>query len=170
MLLKGENMKALLTITTLLLLVFSWKSSVARNMENRFGFGMTINNLGNLPGISFRSPLSKYQSFGGVFAVDTTDGNRLLVLGGKLYQNTVLEENLNFYLGLGAFLEQDGRGGTATTSGFEFQGIVGAEFFLPGLPNLGFAFETGIGIRTLRQVSIHTLGTGFLGSSVHCYF
>ena len=37
---------------------------------------------------------------------------------------------------------------TDNKSGFELIGFVGVEYFMPGLENVGFSFEAGVGIRS----------------------
>ena len=94
-----------------------------------------------------------------------------MIFGAQLHRNFSIEENLNFFLGIGIYSISD-KGGVATnpnSSGVEFDGLIGAEFFLAGLPNLGLQFQTGFGVKTLGKVSVKVLGDGFAGIGIHYY-
>ncbi len=142
----------------------------AKHLEGRTGFGVTLHDFDLTPAVSFRYHISNYQSVTLLAGFNSDPDKRALVLGGKLYQNAHLEENLNFYVGCGGFLIQDKGGLPTTSTGLELSGFFGAEFFFGGLPNLGVMFETGIAVRTVRQVAIATLGNGFMGAAIHYYF
>ena len=142
----------------------------ARHLESRTGFGVTIHPYGTIPSMSMHYHMTDYQSTVILAGINTDSANKTFVLGGKYYQNAHLEENLNFYVGVGGFMLSAKNGYPSSATGFELDGLFGAEFFPAGLPNLGIQFETGVGIRTLRQVSIATIGSGFLGGAIHYYF
>lgn len=142
----------------------------ARHLENRTGLGVTLHDFDSTPAISLRYHMSNYQSAVLLAGFNSDDAHKSFVVGGKLYQNAYLEENINFYVGVGGFVIGDKGSYPSSATGIELNGFFGAEFFLPGLQNLGIMFETGVAVRTLREVSIATLGNGFLGAAVHYYF
>ncbi len=150
--------------------LFSTTPVLARNMEGRTGFGITLHDFDYTPSLSMRYHMSNYQSATVLVGFNTADPNKTFVLGGKFYQNAHLEENMNFYVGIGGFLIADKAGNPSTSTGIEISGLFGGEYFLPGLPNLGIQFETGVALRTVREVSFATLGNGFLGAAIHYYF
>lgn len=158
-------MKKLLPLVMLLSMAAS-----ARHLESRTGFGMTLHSYRQMPALSMHYHMTDYQSTVVMAGINTDPNDKMFVLGGKYYQNAHLEENLNFYVGVGGFILSSKAGGATSSTGFELDGLFGAEFFFAGLPNLGIQFETGVGIRTLRQVSISTIGSGFLGGAIHYYF
>lgn len=145
-------------------------ASFARHLESRTGFGMTLFNYEQTPCLSLHYHMTDYQSAVVLAGLNTASDSRVIVVGGKYYQNAHLEENLNFYVGVGGFLVSAKAGQPTSATGLEVDGIFGAEFFFSGLPNLGIQFETGVAIRTLNQVSLSTLGSGFLGGAIHYYF
>jgi hypothetical protein len=145
-------------------------TATARHLEGRTGMGVTLHDFDYTPSVSLRYHMSNYQSVVLLAGFNTEDTKHSLVLGGKLIQNVHLEENMNFYVGIGGFLIADRAGFPTTSGGIELSGFFGGEFFLTGLPNLGISFETGVAMRTVRQVSFATLGNGFLGAAVHYYF
>jgi hypothetical protein len=81
-----------------------------------------------------------------------------------------MEENLNFFLGTALYMIADGTGSTPLSAGLELDGLLGMEFFLSGLPNLGLSVETGLALRTIRSVTFSTLGSAFAGAGIHYYF
>src|SRR4051794_38064962 len=98
-----------------LAVLVSAPSTFARHLEGRTGFGITLHDFNYTPAISMRYHLSNYQSFQALVGFDTSEAKKTLVLGGKFYQNAHLEENMNFYVGIGGFLIAD-RGPDLSTS------------------------------------------------------
>lgn len=143
----------------------------ARQLEGRTGLGLTIHDLDNTPTLSYRHHLTQYQSFVLLAGFNTASDKKTLILGGKFLHNVHIEENINVHLGVGGYLINGLVGGGPNTStGIELAGILGGEFFLSGLPNLGFTFETGVAMRTIDKVQFATIGNGFLGLAIHYYF
>ncbi|MCB0342488.1 MAG: organic solvent tolerance protein, partial [Bdellovibrionales bacterium] len=76
----------------------------------------------------------------------------------------------NFYMGTGAGLISDEDNGN-TDTGFELNGFVGGEFFLPGLDSLGLSFEAGIGVSSVSSaVRFRTFGDHPLRAGMIFYF
>lgn len=143
---------------------------VAKNLDGRVGFGFSYQDFNQAPALSLRYHFSQYVSATFVAGFDTTDTVNATVLGMKLLRNAHIEENLNLYLGIAGYTVADKSGGAFVTQGFEFDGLLGAEFFLSGLPNLGFIFEVGIAVRTVRNVATKTIGGGLASAGIHYYF
>jgi hypothetical protein len=56
-------------------------------------------------------------------------------------------------------------------SGFEVQAFTGVEFFLHGLENLGFSFETGIAITSMSSATrFRTFGDSPVRAGMTFYF
>lgn len=132
---------------------------------------MTIMDFNRSAALSLKYHADRYIDFTGLVGFDTDETRNSMVFGGQLHRNFSIEENLNFFLGLGIYSISDkgGDAAAANSSGLEFDGLLGAEFFLSGIPNLGFQFQTGVGIKTLRKLSVKVLGDGFAGIGVHYY-
>ena len=84
------------------------------------------------------------------------------------YMRTLHAENYaNFYFLLGGGLVSANH-----KSGTEFLGGLGAEFFIPGVDNVGISFETGAAIENLTSNSfvIKTFGISFVHAGMHFYF
>lgn len=166
----GYNNEMGRILIALVLLALSAVPATARHLESRTGFGVTLHPYGPIPSLSMHYHMTDYQSAVVMGGVNTDDDQKTLLIGGKLYQNAHLEENLNFYVGLGGFLISAKAGEPTAATGIELDGLFGCEIFLAGLPNLGIQIETGVALRTVRRVSFATLGSGFLGGAVHYYF
>ncbi len=91
-------------------------------------------------------------------------------VGGKFLYNFIEETNMNLYAGGGLYVfTQPAPAGTET--GFSLGALSGVEFFLQGLPNLGFNLELDLGVKYLNQY-----GTAFgfeadsINAGFHYYF
>lgn len=156
-------------VIALSLLISPWLA--AKTLDGRMGAGMTIMDFNRSAALSLKYHPDRYIDLTGLVGFDSDETRNSTVFGAQLHRNFSIEENLNFFLGVGVYSISD-KGGdptAANTSGFEFDGLLGAEFFLSGIPNLGFQFQTGVGIKTLRKLSVKVLGDGFAGVGVHYY-
>jgi len=141
----------------------------AKNLTGRFGIGGTLHDFRSTTSLSARLQLTQLTGVGFLAGFDTSDTSNLAVFGAKVLRNAHLEENLNFYVGVGGYVISDKLTGTVAT-GWELDGLLGVEFFFSGLPNLGFMIETGVALRTIRAVSFKTLATGLANIGFHYYF
>lgn len=139
----------------------------SKNLDGRFGFGVSYLGFSASPAISLK--YFHNQLLATNFIVGFNTESSTYQLGAKSLRNVALEENMNVFLGIGAFLLSTVDSG-GTNSGFEFDGLFGGEFFLPGLPNLGLHFEVGIGLRAMRTTSFRAVGGGFANGGIHYYF
>jgi len=145
-------------------------SALSKNLEGRYGLGISFVDSGALPALSARYHFSPYASVTFLVGFNTDDTSGSTLIGAKVYRNAHREENMSFYVGLGAFILSQKNAALTTDSGFQIDGLLGAEFFLTGLPNLGFQFETGISVRTPTNVVFRTIGSGFANAGIHYYF
>lgn len=146
----------------------------AREMQGRFGLGYNgqfANSTGafvntGVPGISMKYGLTRSLAAEVIGGVATSlPANMVGAL--KLFVNIFFENNLNFYfMGGGGVLAGGGTAGAQFLTGF------GAEFFIPGIDSLGFAFETGASIDNLTGGTfiVKTMGFSFLNAGIHFYF
>jgi hypothetical protein len=148
------------------LLVLS-TSAWGKNLDGRAGFGLSYLDLTTGPALSLKFFHTNLVASDFIFGFNTETG--AYQLGVKSLRNVVMEENLNLYLGIGGFLVSTSDS-TGRATGLEFDALVGGEFFLAGLPNLGFTFEVGIGLRSLRTTGFRTIGGAFASGGIHYYF
>ena len=120
-------------------------SAAAKDFKGRFGVGFN-NQLGGGPALSVRYgiPTGDENPFNliveghtGFASYEGTAQN--FVAGGRLMFSTVLEDNMNFYVGAGAgYVMQDG------VEVVRLQPLASIDFFLFGLDNLGFTTAFGL--------------------------
>src|SRR5687767_3373568 len=125
---KGWNMRR---VIVLLLLSLAWPSLAhSREMQGRLGLGYNAEfantrAVDGVPAISIKYGLSRDIAVEGVVGVATSDpANSVTAI--KFFKNLFFETNLNFYFMLGGGIVSAGG-----TSGAEFLGGFGAEFFIP---------------------------------------
>ncbi len=122
----------------------------AKDLTNRLGIGYKNQSSVDLPGIAVQYWPGPDLGLSATLAVDTQTSNSKFGAMLKLYRVIFPEDNLNFYLGAGAGLLSTETNGQ-NQSGFEMMGFAGAEFFLPGLENLGFSLEAGTAITSISS-------------------
>lgn len=157
-------------IGLLLLVLFSFNTAYAKDLSNRLGVGYKDQFSNQVPGIAVQYYPSREFGLAAVLGLDTQKDNSKFGLMLKAMRVVFEENNLNFYMGGGAgLLSQETAG--KNDSGFELIGFVGAEFFLAGLENLGFSFETGVGITSISsQTRFRTIGDSPVKAGVTFYF
>lgn len=152
-------------LCTLLVLLAS--PVYAKNMDGRLGMGVTSMSFTQSAGMSVKYFHTALQATSFLAGFNTESNS--YQLGIKPTRLIVLEENMNVFLGIGAYLVNDQVAGVSA-AGLQFDAVLGGEFFLPGLPNLGLQFEMGIGLRSQRTTSFRSIGGGFAQGAVHYYF
>lgn len=154
----------------LVFLLLGWAAAAhARDMSARLGVGFVdefSNSSGTrtVPAISLKYGLSKDLAVSGILGFNTAVPTAATI-GGKVFRNLFFEQNLNFYTALGfAYVK-------GTNSGVELLGLLGAEFFIPGIESLGFSFETGVSANNATgSFALKTVGFTFLHAGMHFYF
>jgi hypothetical protein len=162
-------MKKRLLSLFLLLSAASSTPLFARSLENRMAAGVMLHELGGLASLSLRYVPESHYAIGFSAGFDTGSSGFTL-LGARVNRHVDLQENLNAYLGLGAYYLARSTTATTTAHGYELDAVIGVEAFLPGLSDLGVSFETGLGYRSLQGSSLKTLGSGMLAAAIHYYF
>lgn len=147
-------------------------AAIAKELSNRLGVGYS-NQFGvsdDMPSIAMRYyPNADYGLMGSI-GVDTEDNASRFGFAAKIMKLVFREDNLNFYTAASAGIVSRELSGK-NESGFDLAGLVGAEFFLPGLENLGFSFEAGVGITSISsQVRFRTIGDSPLRAGMIFYF
>lgn len=144
----------------------------AKDLSSRLGVGYSDQfGLSNsLPSLALRYYPNADYGIMGALGVDTTKNNSRFGFGAKIVKIVFREDNLNFYTGAGAAIVSQEVAG-ANSSGFSIDGVAGAEFFLPGLENLGFSFEAGVGITSISsETRFRTIGDSPLRAGIIFYF
>lgn len=158
--------RALLCVACLL---FSAASVEAKELASRLGVGFRNSYAFDLPSLSAHYyPNSEYGLIGAL-GIDTEDQNSRFVFSGGVRKIVFTEENLNFFMG-GVLSVISVETAGETDSGFELGALVGSEFFLQGLENLGFNLETGLAVTNVKKVRFRTMGDSFLRAGIVFYF
>lgn len=111
---------------------------------------------------------------GFVYAKNEDDKGVGAEFGAKFLYNLIMEQQMNIYTGGGLGLlpiSVDFNDKTDNNVGFMLQGFFGTEFFLEGLPNLGFDVEVGLQyIDYDKYQQFGTYGGGFGLFGIRYYF
>ena len=156
----------------LLIAVLLGSSAFAKDLSNRLGVGYS-NQFGvsdDLPSIAVRYYPNANYGLMASLGVDTEDQNSRFGFSAKIMKIVFREDNMNFYTAASAGIVSRELAGK-NDSGFDLSGLVGAEFFLPGLENLGISFEGGVGVTSISsQVRFRTIGDSPLRAGMIFYF
>jgi len=170
---KGARFSVRLIYCLALLLGFNLfinSTAQAKELTSRLGVGYANQFSTNLPSLAVRYYPDPKIGVGAELGVDTNEGNQKFGLAARLYRIVFTEDNLNFYMGTAAGVISEEQNNT-TSSGFELSGYIGTEFFLPGLENLGFSFEAGVGVSSVSsQVRFRTIGDSPFQAGLIFYF
>ena len=156
--------------------VFITLPAQAKELSNRLGLGYSDQFSESLPSMAIRYFPDPKLGVGAALGVDTKEDESKFGFMVKLYRIIFTEDNMNFYMGTGAGLisleERDATSGDVESdSGFELNGFAGGEFFFSGLENLGFSFETGVGVTSINsEVRFRTIGDHPIRAGVTFYF
>jgi len=152
-----------------LLCLINPRLGFAKDLSGRLGIGFN-NEFSNstssrqVPALSAKYGLTKALHMEGLVGFHTASP-AAFTLGGKLYQNIFYETNLNFYAATGVAYLKD------AASGVEILGLLGTEFFVPGLDSLGFLFEAGVSASNVTgSFVLKTVGFTFIHAGMHFYF
>ena len=163
-------MKSTALVCLATLFIFFGVSAQAKDMSNRLGVGYKNQFSFNLPAIAVQYYPGAELGLAAVVGVDTQQGASRFGAMLKLNRIVFSEDNLNFYMGIGAGLVSLETAGT-NQSGFQLMAYGGAEFFFAGLENLGFSFEFGPSVTSMSsQVRFSTFGDSPLRAGITFYF
>ncbi|MEY4616351.1 MAG: hypothetical protein RJB66_1311 [Pseudomonadota bacterium] len=124
----------------------------AKEMNHRLGVGPKWPFSIDLPGIGIHYfPNSDY-CVTGALGIETEKGSSAFGLQGGIRRIFFEERNLNFFVG-GAFGILSNEVAGSNSSGFEMMALSGGEFFFEGLDNLGFNFQMGVGVQSLKSAT-----------------
>ncbi len=169
---KRSRLRRFLVLLSVLALTTFARSpnAQAKDLSNRLGIGFKNQFSFELPAIAVQYYPGAELGLAAVVGIDTQQFASKFGAMVKLNRIVFQEDNLNFYLGVGAgliSLESNG----SNQSGFELMAYGGAEFFFAGLENLGFSFEFGPAVTSFSsQVRFRTFGDSPLRAGVTFYF
>ena len=147
----------------------------AKDLRNRLGVGFDTQ-ISQIPALSIKYVLPASDKAIGI-AIEALGGMRLpaegqrqIVAGGRLLYTVVAEDQMNLYLGLGSmYLSTESE--SMTFEGLRAQALMGAEFFLYGLDNLGLSLQVGVNVDLGGDtVGVSTGASSLGGLGLHYYF
>ena len=159
----------------LALLIVSLFSSISfsKEMPQRLGVGIKNNTSEELPSLAAIYHINGLTAVTGGIGVDTKKDNSKFQINAGVRHVIFHEQQLHFYaggqLGLVTFEEPTATGGEKN-NGFEANVLMGAEFFLAGLDNVGFSVEGGLGLSSVKDTRIRTFGDSPLRAGIIFYF
>lgn len=157
-------------------LFFSAQSALAVDLTNRLGIGYSqqMGAVHDLPMITAHYYPNTRFAISGAIGIDTKENDSRFGALVKVRRMIFMENQMNFYMGASTgFSNHEELVGAVyeDKSNFEFNAIIGGEFFLTGLDSLAFTFETGMGIITGDGGSrFRTIGDGMMNAGVIFYF
>ncbi|MFN7263209.1 MAG: organic solvent tolerance protein [Pseudobdellovibrionaceae bacterium] len=141
----------------------------AKDLTNRLGIGFRNSYSFDLPAVASVYYPTPDLGVVGAIGVDTEDNNSKSAFTVGLRRIIFKEENMNFFMGGNLSMlsvETEGK----SDSGFEVSALAGGEFFVGGLDNLGFNFETGVAIENVDKTRFRTLADHILRAGFIFYF
>lgn len=166
----------LFTVLLVILLLAAGNVS-AKNLQGRTALGFNSqlssidNTFFNTQAISLKYWTNSRLCIQGLLGVMMDDRMDEVDFGGKVLYNIKQEQNMNVYAGGGVGIANvDPDPGDSDTALF-VSGILGVEFFLSGLPNLGFSTE--LGLKFYNSDDFDAVGTDadtFMEAGIHYYF
>lgn len=152
-----------------LIVIFIGTGAHAKDLSSRLGVGYRDAFPIGLPALAMHYYPNSDVGIVGALGVDTAEFNSRFGLLVGVRKIIFKEDNLNFFGG-GNFSLLTVEVAGIKESGYELSGVVGSEFFLSGLDNLGFNVETGVAVTSLGKVRFRTLGDNFLRAGIIFYF
>jgi len=162
-------MKNISILSSVLFVSLFGLSAAAKELGNRLGVGYSKNSTLNLPSAAaVYYPTPAWGVFGSL-GIDSQSSTSYFAAVGGLRKIIFREDNMNFWMGANLGLLSQTVTNTSS-SGFDLEALVGGEFFLPGLENLGFNFDTGVAVSSIGNTRFRTLGDSFAEGGVIFYF
>lgn len=154
---------------TLVLCLATSLPAFGKDLSSRLGIGFRDSFPFSLPSLAMNYYPNPDVGLVSSVGVDTEDQNSKFGLMIGVRKIIFKEDNLNFFAGGNLSILTSETAGTKK-SGYELSGLVGTEFFLSGLENLGLNFETGVAVTNLDKVRFRTLGDHLFRAGMIFYF
>ncbi|MCM2352370.1 MAG: organic solvent tolerance protein [Pseudobdellovibrio sp.] len=158
-----------ITLTLAIMSLFSSLVS-AKEMPQRLGVGIKNNTSESLPSLAAVYHLNGLTAVTGGVGVDTQKDNSKFQINAGIRHVIFHENQLHYYAGgqLGLVTFEDPIDGKE--NGFEANFLMGVEFFFTGLENVGFSFEGGLGLSSVKDTRIRTLADDPFRAGIIFYF
>lgn len=142
---------------------------LAKELGNRLGIGVKNNTSEEVPSVAVVFfPNNDFAITGGM-GIDTQKNQSKFAFTGGVRKILFRENQMNFYFGGQMGIVNFENAGDKQ-NGFELNALFGGEFFFTGLESLGFSFEGGAGIASLKEVRFRTIADSPLRAGIVFYF
>lgn len=142
---------------------------MAKDLGSRLGVGIKNNGSEDVPSVAVvYFPNNDFAVTGGM-GIDTQKNQSKFVFTGGVRKILFRENQMNFYFGGQMGIVNYEYSGDKQ-NGFELNAVFGGEFFLTGLDSLGFTFEGGAGIASLKEVRFRTIADSPVKAGIIFYF
>lgn len=144
--------------------------ALAKEMPQRLGVGVKDNTSESLPSLALVYHISGLTAVTGGIGVDTKKDYSKFQINAGIRHVIFHETQLHYYAGgqLGLVTFENPTDGKE--NGFEANFLMGVEFFFTGLDNVGFSFEGGLGLSSIKDTRIRTIADHPLRAGIIFYF
>lgn len=151
------------------LIALSSQALFGKELGNRLGIGVKNNTSEEVPSVAVVFfPNNDFAVTGGM-GIDTQKNQSKFAFTGGVRKILFRENQMNFYFGGQMGIVNFENAGDKQ-NGFELNALFGGEFFFTGLESLGFSFEGGAGIASLKEVRFRTIADSPLRAGIIFYF
>ncbi len=145
-------------------------AAFSKEMPQRLGVGIKDNTSKSLPSLAMVYHMNSVSAMTAGLGVDTERDYSAFQLNAGIRHVIFHETQLHFYAGgqLGLVTFENPADGKK--SGFEANVLAGVEYFFTGLDNVGFSFEGGLGLSSIKNTRIRTIADHPLRAGIIFYF
>ncbi len=145
-------------------------AAFSKEMPQRLGVGIKDNTSKSLPSLAMVYHMNSVSAMTAGLGVDTERDYSSFQLNAGIRHVIFHETQLHFYAGgqLGLVTFENPADGKK--SGFEANVLAGVEYFFTGLDNVGFSFEGGLGLSSIKNTRIRTIADHPLRAGIIFYF
>jgi hypothetical protein len=151
------------------LIALSSQALFGKELGSRLGVGVKNNTSEEVPSVAVVFFDNKYFCVTGGLGIDTQKNQSKFAFTGGVRKILFRENQMNFYFGGQMGIVNFENAGDKQ-NGFELNALFGGEFFFTGLESLGFSFEGGAGIASLKEVRFRTIADSPLRAGIVFYF
>lgn len=144
--------------------------SFSKEMPRRLGIGIKDNTSESIPSLAAVYNVGPSMAVTGGLGIDTKKDYSTSQINAGVRYIIFHESQLHFYSGGQLALVTLENPVDQKNTGFEANLIFGTEFFFTGLENVGFSFEGGVGLSTIKNSRVRTIADHPLKAGIIFYF
>ncbi len=162
-----QNIAKIMSAMSILLFT---QFALSKEMPQRLGVGIKDNTSRSLPSLALVYHMNSVSAMTAGIGVDTERDYSAFQLNAGIRHVIFHETQLHYYAGgqLGLVTFENPTDGKK--SGFEANVLMGVEYFFTGIENVGFSFEGGLGLSSIKNTRIRTIADHPLKAGIIFYF